>query len=464
MLPRLRYLSLLFFPVVLSAQQQKSDVDRILERLDRLELENRNLAAEVHALRSELAAAHTKPTPAAGSPPAEHTPVEATDGSAAPPLEEQVAVQRQRVAELAQIKVESSQRLPISLTGMVLFNSFLNGIDSGGQEYPTAAAATAGHAAVGATLSQSIVGFTYQGPQILGGAQVNANLMMDLWGGTPSSSLNHLIRMRTATISLNWKTRSLTFGQDKPIVSPRDPDSLAQVAFSPLAGAGNLWLWQPQVKFEQRFTFGDDMGLRAQVGVYQTGEPAGNAGTEYVSTLSPSRPAEEGRFEFWRTFGGSGRLEIAPGFHASDTHVAGTSVPSRLFTIDWLIQPISKVRVTGMFFQGQNPAGLGGLRQGYTIFSSHNVQAVNAAGGWAQALFQATSRLAFHVYAGQESDRGANLLTGSIARNFLYAGNAVYRLGSNVLVGFEASQVRTRYLGLGNRVNNHYDLSLAYLF
>jgi hypothetical protein len=132
--------------------------------------------------------------------------------------------------------------------------------------------------------------------------------------------------------------------------------------------------------------------------------------------------------------------------------------------VDWLIQPIARVRITGMFFQGENPAGLGGLRQGYTIFSNYNIQAVDAAGGWAQVLFQATSRLAFHVYAGQESDQGADLLTGSIARNFLYAGNAVYRLGSNVLLGFEASQVRTRYLGLGNRVNNHYDLSLAYLF
>jgi hypothetical protein len=287
---------------------------------------------------------------------------------------------------------------------------------------------------------------------------------MDLWGGAPSNSLNHLVRLRTAIISLNWKTRSLTFGQDKPIVSPRDPDSLAQVAFSPLAGAGNLWLWQPQLRFEQRFTFSDNMGLRAQAGVYQTSEPAGSAGTEYAATLSPSRPGEEARFEFWRTFGSSGRFEIAPGFHASDTHVAGTSVASRLFTMDWLIQPISKVQITGMFFHGENPAGLGGLRQGFTIFSGHDVRAVHADGGWSQVLFQATSRLAFHVYAGQESDRGADLLLGSIARNFLYAGNAVYRLGSNVLVGFEASQARTRYLGLGSRVNDHYDLSLAYLF
>jgi hypothetical protein len=31
-------------------------------------------------------------------------------------------------------------------------------------------------------------------------------------------------------------------------------------------------------------------------------------------------------------------------------------------------------------------------------------------------------------------------------------------------MGLEASQLRTTYLGLGVRINNHYDLALAYLF
>jgi hypothetical protein len=46
----------------------------------------------------------------------------------------------------------------------------------------------------------------------------------------------------------------------------------------------------------------------------------------------------------------------------------------------------------------------------------------------------------------------------------MYAGNAIYRLGSNVLLGAEVSQVRTNYFLLPSRLNNHYDLSLAYLF
>jgi hypothetical protein len=57
-------------------------------------------------------------------------------------------------------------------------------------------------------------------------------------------------------------------GQDKPLISPRDPDSLAQVGLSPLTAAGNPWLWKPQVRFEHRFELGRDGGVVAQLSVY----------------------------------------------------------------------------------------------------------------------------------------------------------------------------------------------------
>ncbi len=105
-------------------------MQQILQRLDRLEQENRTLSAEVSALRSELAAAR-------GNSPA--TPPAATEQAAAVPLEERVAVVEQRTADLAQEKVEASHRLPITLTGMVLFNAFINGRANGGQQDPIVA-------------------------------------------------------------------------------------------------------------------------------------------------------------------------------------------------------------------------------------------------------------------------------------------------------------------------------------
>jgi hypothetical protein len=457
------YWILVLIPALLPGQQ-KTDLQQILERMDRLEQENRNLAAEVHALREEVKG--SRAASPVNSSPGQAADVDVAAGAPVnterPPLEERVAIAEQRVQELAQTKVQSSQRLPVTLTGMVLFNAFLNGRANGGSQDPVLAAPADSASGSGASLSQSIVGLTFQGPRIFGGGQVNGDLHLDLFGGS-TSSLNHLIRLRVATIRVDWKNQSLVIGQDKPIISPRDPSSLAQVAFSPLTGAGNPWLWQPQARFEQRFSWGDDMGLRAQAGVYQTSEPTASA-AEYVASLATARPAAQGRFLVWKNLGHGGRIEIAPGFHVSQTHVNGLSVPSRLFSTDWMIQPFAKLQWTGMFFTGENAAGIGALRQGFTVFSSGSIRPVGTTGGWTQVSYFITHRLTLNAYGGQESNRPSDLLRGEITRNFAYAGNVVYQLGPNVLLGLEASQVRTSYLGSLTRLANHYDLALAYLF
>ena len=200
--------------------------------------------------------------------------------------------------------------------------------------------------------------------------------------------------------------------------------------------------------------------------MYQTSEPSytSRGGSQPGNLVSPARPGLEGRFEFWRQIGSGARIEIAPGFHDSTSHVDGVAVPSHLFSVDWLIQPFPKLQVTGMFFQGQNAAGIGALHQGFTVLSGDRVVPVHAVGGWTQFSYLATKRLSFNIYGGQESDRARDLLSGDIQRNFVYAGNFIYKLGSNVLLSAEASQARTRYFLLPNRLNNHYDLALGYLF
>src|SRR5580704_7256742 len=142
------------FPALLAAQQ-KSDLQQVLERLDRIEQENKALADEVRALRAELAASRSQ-APA---------PAEVTAAPPTAPLEEKVAVNEARIAEQAQSKVEASQKLPITFTGMVLFNTFLNGRATGGAEYPTTASQGNSSNAAGATLSQSVFGMKFEGPQ-----------------------------------------------------------------------------------------------------------------------------------------------------------------------------------------------------------------------------------------------------------------------------------------------------------
>ena len=89
---------------------------------------------------------------------------------------------------------------------------------------------------------------------------------------------------------------------------------------------------------------------------------------------------------------------------------------------------------------------------------------VHVTGMWGQFTYFTTPKLSFHSYGGAELNRAADLLPGSIRQNMTYAGNLIYKLAPNVLVAIEASQNRTLYINNGLRLNNHYDLALAYLF
>jgi len=437
-------------------------VQEILDRLDRLEKNNEMLLEEVRALRQQVSALKT---PAAG--PASTT--ASTEEASATAAGERLAVQESRIEEQAQTKVESSQKFPLRITGMVLFNASLNGQNNNNADNPVTASLMQGDVTGEATLRQSTLGLLFNSPRTFLGGKVSGSLYMDFFGGS-TMSLNHVFRIRTAAVDLDWTNTSIMVGQDKPLISPRDPDSLAQVGVSPLTGAGNLWLWQPQVRVEQRFSLGENSGGRAQFGVFQTSRydfpmdtstyvaPVPDAQKEY------SRPGVEGRFELWHRWGDTDRVEIAGGLHYGRNHVNNIDVPSEIYSVDWFLRPVAKLEFSGMFFHGQNVTPLGALPEGFNELWNGNVIPVHSTGGWAQIRVPITSRLAFDIYGGQQSQESSDLYAGGINRNQGYFSNLMYRLAPNVIVSLEGGQVRTTYLGIGNRLNDHYDVALAYLF
>ncbi len=454
---RLKLLIALLAPFVGAQAQTPPDLKQILERLDRVEAENRELREQVRELREQMRAG------------AAAAPVEVEKSR----LEERLEIEERRTAEQAQTKVEASQRFPIRLTGMALVNSFYNSRQNGGANNPTVASIGRGDTVGGATFRQSIIGLDYRGPQTLWGGKIHGSLFLDFFTGS-GYGLNNALRVRTASFGIDWETRSLTITQDKPLISPRDPDSLAQVGVPPLSGAGNLWWWEPQLRFEQRLRLGEQAGVRAQIGVIQTDEALAYVPTAFASTLSDVRPGLEGRLAFFRKFGTERRIEIAPGFHVSTTHVAGASVPSRVFSTDWLLSPIPHFELTGFFFTGQNVAHFGttGVRQGFSILGLRHVAPIHSRGGWTQLKIIANDRLSFHLLAGLQNDHRSDVIaglggggvSGGIGRNLAYGANFFYKLSPNVIASFETLQTRTAYLLFGQRLNNHYDLAIAYLF
>ena len=426
-------LAAVFTPLCVFAQSTQ-DLAKILERLDRLEQENRQLAQQVKELRAQL-----------GAP-----------ASSAVSVEEKLDIQEKRIEEAAQTKVEASQKFPIRLAGMALFNAFSNSRQSGGFDYPVVAAATGpGHS--GATVRQTIIGLEAGAPQAIWGGTVRGSIYMDFLAGGAAQEF----RIRTADIEIDWKSRSIMAGLEKPIFNPREPSSLAQVGVSPLTGAGNLWLWLPQVRFEQDLRFASTSGLRAQIGAVQTREIGPYTGT---ATAEANRPALEGRFNFYHNLDEDRRFEFATGFHTSTTHAAGRSLPSSLYSLDWFFNPWRRLEFTGVFYSGQNVAHLGsGTRQGFGVYKNY-AESVQSRGGWGQLTLHTLPRLDFHFFTGQVDDGNQQLDKGSIGKNLLFGGNAYFRIAPNVLVGLEATQLRTVYIGQGTRMNNHYDLALAYIF
>ena len=450
---RLELIVALLAPFARAQAQSPPELQQILDRLTRLESENRELREQVRELREQMRAA--------SSP------------AAVEKLEERTEIQDRRTDELAQVKVEASQRFPIRLTGMALVNAFYNSKQNGGVHNPTVASVGHGDTVGGATFRQSVIGLDYHGPQTLWGGKIHGSVFMDFFTGS-GYGLNNALRLRTASFAVDWETRSLTITQNKPLISPREPDSLAQVGVPPLSGAGNLWWWEPQLRFEQRFRIGEHAGLNAEIGVIQTDEGLAGVPAAFASTLGDVRPGLEGRFGFFGKFGDERRIEIAPGFHVSDTHVAGASVPSRVFSTDWLLSPIQPIELTGFFFTGENVAHFGttGIRQGFSILRPGAVLPVHSRGGWTQLKIAATGRLSFHLLAGLQNDRRSDVLAGlgaggpngGIGRNLAYGANFFYKLSPNVIASFETLQTRTSYLLFGQRLNNHYDLAFAYLF
>lgn len=441
--------------------QQPPEIAQILERLDRLERQNAALLAELQQLRQQIASAGGAP----GAPAA----AKAEDVEK---LADSVAVQSARIEEQAQSKVESLQRFPIRITGMALFNAYTNS-RSEGAYFSSVATHDASRRASGGTLSQSIVGLEFFGPETFLGGKVRGNIEMDFYpytaayGTIPAEDAANILlspRVRTGSITIDWNSRSIMVGQAKPLISPRDPDSLAQVGVPPLSDAGNLWEWRPQIRLEQRFKISPDDTVTAQAALYSTRETNTAVPAEYASTLEPTRPGWEGRIQFSHRRGDEPLFELAPGFHYSVSHAADYSVASHIVSLDGLFRPFHAAELTGAFFAGQNVAGLGGLGPGFRVTDDGDLYAVNSRGGWLQLALFPTQRLSFHFFGGTQVNRRSDLAGYYPQANISIAGNAYYRLAPNVFLAFEAAQARTTWNGGTTHLRNHYDLALAYKF
>ena len=449
-----------------ASAQSDDPLTAIQQRLDALEQQNTDLRNEVRVLREAFDKLRA-PTAA----PAEPSRVDA--------LEEKVALHDARLADQDAVKAESSQRVPIRLTGVILFNAFANSRQANpARDDPYYAAANAAATPnVGGSLRQSLFGVDFHTPEAVLGGEVRGSALFDIFalsnsGGSDSVAVqtNTSPRLRTAWIEGRWGNRSVLAGLANTVLSPREPNSLAQVFLPPLSGAGNLYGWRQQIRFEQRAPLAGGREVVGQVALVQTVEDWPKVQAAFASSLESKRPALEAHAGFSQPIDDTRRIEIGAAYHLSSTHVAGLSIPSRIYSVDWLITPIDRVSLSGMFFNGENVGNAAGRNAyGFSILTPSpgvvRAIAVRTYGAWTQVAVQAAPRLKLHVYSGIEDPNDADTIgSDGVIRNTVGAANTFFQLAPNVITGVEVSQTRTWYKAGQRPRLTHYDLYVAYVF
>jgi hypothetical protein len=394
-------------------------------------------------------------------------------------LEEQVEINSAQIKEHAQTKVESDSRLRVRLSGMILVNTFLNSADSSVRSTPTRAPALADQLGatrhnVGANLRQTLLGLTMEGPK-LAGARLSAETEFDFYGTFGDSFRGNALgalRLRTASTRLDWERTSLTIGLRPVMISPRNPSSLAMVWYSAMAEAGNLWQWRPQIILEHRPQLSDSSELVLQGGLLT---PFG----ETLDSLTIEGALNyQGRVAFRHNFDTDRKLEIGVAGQAGQrSFILNRKETTYVISSDWLIPFSGRLELSGeaYFSKANNLGEQSGTRaDSYYALSgpidnpATTIRGIHAFGGWAQLAVKARRDLDFNFAFGIEDPRNRDVFsdrhnTSPYFKNEVLSGNFIYQLRQNLLLSVEYRRLWTDY-SAGRRRNNHYNLTIGYLF
>jgi hypothetical protein len=285
-------------------------------------------------------------------------------------IREKQALQETQIATLDQSKVESASKYPVRLSGMVLFNGFINTRRVDAAATPSVALSGAG--STGLSARQTIVGLDIDGPHVLG-ASTEGDIRLDMSAsasgtGYAGSYALGLVRLRTAHLELNWSGTRAFFALDRPLIAPETPSSLTAVAVPALAWSGNLWAWNPQAGLSyDAFTSGRG-SLRVQAALIDTANPPPLFSTASSGSYTPPSTGELSRWpgiESRVAF--EGRDEESGARFGISGHFAPHRTSNSFFTfdswagaVDFRIPASRFMQFSGSTYWGSALGGLGG--------------------------------------------------------------------------------------------------------
>jgi len=494
----------------------QDQVRQLRSLMEEMRVENAESRAEMRQLRQDLQATRAllqPPTPSANqsaaavapptspqpetrtasdtasSSPAESSPAETSTSleERVQKLEESTSLIGSKIDEQYQTKVESASKYRARLHGIVLMNAFRNAGRSDNLDFPNYAEPVplgSPHSTAGASLRQSEIGFEIFGPTVAG-ARTSADVQLDFAGGFPATGNGEnfgIVRLQTGELRFDWEHTSVVGGQDSLFISPLSPTSFASLATPAFAFAGNLWGWTPQLRIEHRFSLSDQQTVTMQAGILdnldwefpsssfyrtaQAGELSGQPA--YALRIAWSRPVQGHPLSFG-----------VAGYYGRQNWRWDRYIDSWAGMADWQIPIVSRLNLSGEFYRGRGIGGLGGaigtsiLYGGDPKFPFSPIRGLDAAGGWTQLKFQATSKIEFNgVFAEDNAFAGdargfatdQNNFGRILGRNRGELGNVIFRPRSDLILAAEFRRLRTFPVFRNSSATNQVNLSLGILF
>jgi len=391
-------------------------------------------------------------------------------------------MQQSQIATLDQTKVESDSKYPIKVTGLLLFNGFVNTTQVDMPATPSIA--IPGTGSTGASVRQTILGIAARGPHLMG-ARSYADLSVDFDGSPQSGSAANysgyyntatLLRLRTVHAGLQWQNTEAYFSLDRPIFSPDSPTSLTAVAQPALAWSGNLWTWNPQLGITQDIPIAGSHDIRLQAALVDVGD-APTSAAYYSSTAAiPPSGAEQSRWP-----GVEARVALLGSKSEDKSHIGfggyftphldplGYRYDAWAGTLDAKLLLPARLEFSGSFYRGKALGGLGaGAYKEFayienTAMNHYYVRPLDDVGGWAQLKERITPKIELNGAFGLDNVFSNELrrfavpggtIYQNLARNHTYTGNVIYSPRAYLLFSLEYRYLQSApIIGITNSSN-----------
>lgn len=460
-------------PAPALSQQIQELKDAMASTQAQLEQSQRQLNAmrkQLNALEQQVAQSGVAPGSPSGTTSSVPQSEPADTAAAIDEIRERQAMQESEIATHDQTKVETESKFPVKVTGLLLFNAFVNTAAVDAPSTPTLS--IPGSGSTGATVRQTVLGFDAQGPHLLG-ADSYADLRVD-FDGMPQSqsgassytgaySANAtFLRLRTAHAGLQWKHTDAFFALDRPIFNPDSPTSLTAVAVPPLAWSGNLWTWNPQAGIRQMISISSTHDVQLEAALVDVGQAPltpiiinyGNSSGNPPSSAEQSRwPGLDAHIALLESKLRESGSQIGFGGHFAPLRdPAGRRFDSWAGTADTRLVLPAGLTFTANAYRGSALGGLGGgTYKDFTYYldldsGTYYFHPLNDVGGWAQLKKAISERLELNAALGIDNAFASQLRRfaipgGSIymnlARNQTITGNVIYKPSAYLLFSLE---------------------------